>query len=72
MVATLQEVAGQLGGVSHIELLDRPTFVAEDVAFFNGERQASFYPLWREPRCCAGLFCFKSHNAVFFATNEQT
>lgn len=37
MVARLQEVGRQLGAVKHTELLDRPTFVAEDVAFLNGE-----------------------------------
>lgn len=37
MVARLQEVGRQLEAIKHTELLDRPTFVAEDVAFFNGE-----------------------------------
>lgn len=41
MVASVQEVAGQLSAIKHTELLDRPTFVAEDVAFFNGRLQAS-------------------------------
>ena len=37
MVARMQDVASQLAAVKHIELLDRPTFVAEDMAFFNGK-----------------------------------
>lgn len=37
MVARVQKVAGQLTGVKNVELLDRPTFMAEDMAFFNGK-----------------------------------
>lgn len=37
MVARVQNVAGQLTGVKNVELLDRPTFMAEDMAFFNGK-----------------------------------
>ena len=37
MVASVQKVAGQLSGVKDVDLLDRPTFMAEDMAFFNGK-----------------------------------
>lgn len=37
MVARVQNVAGQLTGVENVELLDRPTFMAEDMAFLNGK-----------------------------------
>ena len=39
MVQRAQHVANQLVPVKKFELLDRPTFMAEDVAFFNGELQ---------------------------------
>ena len=37
MVARAQDVAGQLAAVKKVDLLDRPTFMAEDIAFFNGK-----------------------------------
>ena len=37
MVARTQDVAGQLAAVKKVDLLDRPTFMAEDIAFFNGK-----------------------------------
>lgn len=37
MVARAQDVADQLADVKEVELLDRPTFMAEDIAFFNGK-----------------------------------
>lgn len=37
MVARVQNVAGQLPAVKKVDLLGRPTFMAEDIAFFNGK-----------------------------------
>lgn len=40
MVAQAQNIAGQLAAVKKFDLLDRPTFMAEDMAFFNGKLAA--------------------------------
>ena len=37
MVAMSQHVSSQLTVIKSFELLDRPTFMAEDIAFFNGK-----------------------------------
>ena len=37
LVARSQHVANQLTAVKRFELLERPTFMAEDIAFFNGK-----------------------------------
>jgi len=43
MVERVEQVAAQLSQVKHFVYLDRPSFMAEDIAFFNGERLCCFY-----------------------------
>ena len=38
IVKQVEQVATQLSEVKHFEYLDRPSFMAEDIAFFNGQR----------------------------------
>ena len=40
MVDSARSVASQLNAVKTFDLLDRPTFMAEDIAFFNGQLPA--------------------------------
>ena len=37
MVKQVENVATQLSQIKNFEYLDRPSFMAEDIAFFNGE-----------------------------------
>lgn len=38
MVNRVKQVAAQISPIKQFVQLDRPTFMAEDVAFFNGEQ----------------------------------
>ena len=43
MVKNVEQVATQLSQVKQFVHMDRPSFMAEDIAFFNGERPCCFY-----------------------------